>query len=347
LIPTTSFTILSIQQRRPCSDREKHDTSSYYFRIYGAVHLQKNEAEKPKKRKRREKVNKYSKFSKTKADKDDKDPLDLLIEESNKKNLELERQKQEKRNRRPRDPRLNSNENKRQRNKMTFPPLPTIDPYDPTTYGFTELGTIIGVHGVKGLVRLKSATDFGDVRLCRSGIRHLKMPNRRSPREIYLHSGRKVMSDEYLVELDGVDDRDAALKLRGAVLYAREEDKSEILDDIGEDEWMVEDLVGLSVFLEENPTQKVARVSGIVFGEDMGFFSDVGIVNDYLEILLEKNDGGMNKEMVLIPFVPQIVPVVDVEGGSIIIDPPPGLLDLTYVRQEKVRIKGLLPPAKD
>ena len=53
----------------------------------------------------------------------------------------------------------------------------------------------------------------------------------------------------------------------------------------------------------------------------------------------------LKDELVLIPFVPQIVPRVSIRDRAIFIDPPSGLLDLTYVREEKVRIKGFLPPA--
>jgi 16S rRNA processing protein RimM len=36
-------------------------------------------------------------------------------------------------------------------------------------------------------------------------------------------------------------------------------------------------------------------------------------------------------EEVLVPFVAALVPEVDVKGGRLVIDPPPGLLDLGAV----------------
>lgn len=48
-----------------------------------------------------------------------------------------------------------------------------------------------------------------------------------------------------------------------------------------------------------------------------------------------------------IPFVPQIVSSVSLDKRMISIVPPKGLLDLSYRREEKVRIKGLLPPARE
>jgi len=47
-----------------------------------------------------------------------------------------------------------------------------------------------------------------------------------------------------------------------------------------------------------------------------------------------------------VPFVPEIVSRVDLDGRLISMIPPDGLLDLSYRREEKVRIKGLLPPAR-
>ena len=41
------------------------------------------------------------------------------------------------------------------------------------------------------------------------------------------------------------------------------------------------------------------------------------------ELLAVEHDG----RTVLVPFVRQIVPVVDVPGGRVVLDPPEGLLD--------------------
>jgi hypothetical protein len=69
-----------------------------------------------------------------------------------------------------------------------------------------------------------------------------------------------------------------------------------------------------------------------------------------LEIAIVTSNGnkpGIPKDLVMIPLVPEIVPKIDLAEKVILINPPSGLLDLTYIREEKVRIKGFLPPAKD
>jgi ribosomal 30S subunit maturation factor RimM len=92
----------------------------------------------------------------------------------------------------------------------------------------------------------------------------------------------------------------------------------------------------------------VGIVGGVVFSDDIS--SIPGLGHDYLEIIIPRGIGGgasFRDEMVLIPMVPQLVPEVDVPSRRVYIDPPAGLLDLTYVRDEKTRIKGLLPPSTD
>lgn len=160
---------------------------------------------------RKKKKNKYSSFSKVTGGA--LDPFEAMIAESTKKNNELqnEKRRKEEKNKSVNPQRVNiefndtndsddteeillnkledlNNSEKgqtRERNKREFPPTNTIDPYDPTTYGFTELGTILGPHGVKGEMKLSASTGFWNERLCPSSpeIRHLRMPNRKSPRE--------------------------------------------------------------------------------------------------------------------------------------------------------------------
>lgn len=195
---------------------------------------------------------------------------------------------------------------------------------------------------------MKCTTDFADESLCTAGIRHLKPAKKRAPRQIVLLQGKRRLGDEYLLQLDEIDNRDAAQKLRGALLYVREEQKKD--SAVQHEEYMVSDLVGLDVFLATNKDDKqfVGNVGGVVFAEDL--CSTPGIGHDYLEVILPRGVGGMaslRDELVLIPLVPQIVPRVDVKQREIFIDPPAGLLDLTYVREEKTRIKGFLPSSDE
>jgi 16S rRNA processing protein RimM len=298
---------------------------------------------------RRTKKNKYGQFSKT--DQRSQDPLEALIAEAEIKKHELQNFKNKKQRRQ-------KPENVQSLPEIKFPNNKLIDPYDPSTFGYIELGTVISAHGVHGLVKIAAVTDF-PARLCSPGVRHIKPPNKRAPRTIVLIEGRQSMGDEYLIKFEGIEDRETANQLRGHILYARQEEK---LDDFGNDEYLLSDLVGLDVYLEEGYQEEdsgvaaeaslggkhVGTVGGIVLGREMSSIPE--LAHDILEIVLPRGRSGSpswRDELVLVPFVPQIVPRVDLKGRAIYISPPKGLLDLTYVREENVRIKGYLPSSQD
>ena len=184
-----------------------------------------------------------------------------------------------------------------------------------------------------------------------------------------LVSGRPSKDDEYIVQLDETNNRDDAKRLRGGTLFVREEEREvgtndveSLVDDNShakveereQEEYFISDLVGLDVFLESSEdangddTPFVGTVAGVVLGDEMCAIP--GLAPDLLEVNLPRGKGStmsLRDELVLIPFVPQIVPRVLLSERSVFISPPDGLLDLTYVREEKVRIKGFLPPAAD
>lgn len=97
-----------------------------------------------------------------------------------------------------------------------------------------------------------------------------------------------------------VGDRSGAEALRGTVLLVEEEPE--------EDAWYPHELVGLEA---RTPT-------GDVLGEVVALRS--GTAQD---LLVVRHEG----RHVMVPFVHEIVPVVDVEDGSVTIDAPPGLFD--------------------
>ncbi|KAG5184501.1 RimM N-terminal domain-containing protein, partial [Tribonema minus] len=134
----------------------------------------------------------------------------------------------------------------RERGLVEFPDEVEIDPYDPTTFGFVEVGVVLGAHGVRGEIKVRCSTGFGDDRLCRGGNRHVKAPNRRYPRKVKLLQGRLQREDVYIVSLDGVSSREQAAKLREHVMYVAADERPEL----DEGEFMVTDLVGLKAYLD-------------------------------------------------------------------------------------------------
>jgi 16S rRNA processing protein RimM len=237
----------------------------------------------------------------------------------------------------------------RQRDKVVYPDASAVDPTDPATFGFCEIGRVLGAHGVQGQLKVLSDSDFGPERLCTAGMRYLKTPNRRAPREVALLSGvlAKTLKDGqgavYIVRLDGVDDREDAHALKGCVLFARLEDTPDSVAP-ERDEFMVRQLVGCEVRLMPDGATVVGTVVGMVTAEEIS--GTAGLGNDLLDIEKLPPLDGSPPQRIYIPFVRALCPRVDVEGRVILIEPVPGLLDLVQPPDERdIFVRGLLPAA--
>ncbi len=169
------------------------------------------------------------------------------------------------------------------------------------------VGKIVAAHGLKGLVKIRSLTDFPE-RLTEPGPLWLQRdPD--SPREIHLETGQfQPGKNLYLVRLSGIADRTEAEQWVGARLLISDEHRPEL----GEDEYYLPDLIGMAVIHQE---------TGILLGYLRAI---VPAGNDLLEV--ETAAGAI----ILIPFVKPIVPVVDLDTRRLEITPPEGLLE-TYI----------------
>jgi len=165
-----------------------------------------------------------------------------------------------------------------------------------------SVGRIGRAHGLRGEVLVAVRTDDPDARFA-PGTALVTDPPERGPLHVVSarrHSGR------YVVAFAGVADRTAAEALRGLGLVVDSADLEPIIDP---DEFHDCDLIGL-------------RVEG-TDGVALGALADVvhGPGTDLLVV-------GTGEREVLIPFVRDLVPLVDVAGGRIVVEPPEGLLDL-------------------
>lgn len=162
------------------------------------------------------------------------------------------------------------------------------------------VGRVAKAHGVRGEVTVEVRTDDPAGRFAPGSA--LATDPDRGPlvvRRVRPHSGRLV------VEFEGVTDRDAAEALRGTLLVA----DSSTSGPTEPDEWWDHDLVGLEAYTRD--------------GERLGSVTEVvhSAGQDLLAI-------GREGRELLVPFVAAIVPEVDIAGGRLVVDPPPGLLDL-------------------
>lgn len=257
------------------------------------------------------------------------------------------------------------------------PSPPPSDPRDdrwaPENLGFIHIATITGPHGVKGEAKVLSEGQFSAQRLgSRSTTdqlsqRYLLLPGRRYPRPVQIGLGRRAsQKDTWILRVAHTTSREEVLQLRGARIYVKEHDRPKLQKG----EFMVGDLVRGRVRLIQGDV--VGVIETVVTRDELCRASGAGaaaaaVASDLIEVALfhvaevertsVRDDAADlrfrgeipdDAKRVLVPFVKEIVPFVDVQRGEIALDPPQGLLDIAVVnRKEKRRApRGLLMPAK-
>jgi 16S rRNA processing protein RimM len=167
------------------------------------------------------------------------------------------------------------------------------------------VGRIVRPHGVKGEVVVEVRTDEPQSRYA-VGARLVTEPPGDEPGELRVaalrpHQGRLI------VTFEGVADREGAEALRGVLLRV---DSDLVTPPEDPDEFHDHQLVGLAAVTPAGePIGEVVRV-------DHAPASD---------LLVVRRPGGRTT---LVPFVAAMVPQVDLGAGRVVVDPPPGLLDL-------------------
>jgi 16S rRNA processing protein RimM len=169
------------------------------------------------------------------------------------------------------------------------------------------VGRIGRAHGTRGDVTVDVRTDEPDERFA-PGTQLVTEPVDVGPLTVAdarMHSGR------LLLRFESAADRTAAEGLRGVVLLA-DVDAEQTPQDPAE--FYDRQLVGLRVMTVEGLT--LGSISSVVHGPAQ-------------DLLVVRSSAGQET---LVPFVTALVPRVDIEGGFVIVDPPPGLLELETSR---------------
>ncbi|MDG2285275.1 MAG: ribosome maturation factor RimM [Alphaproteobacteria bacterium] len=161
------------------------------------------------------------------------------------------------------------------------------------------IGVIVGVHGVRGVVRVKNfAEDATDI------TTYGPLEDEAGKRFTLKMQGQA--KGVLLARIDGIDDRNAAEALKGTMLYV----PREALPAPEENEFYHADLIGL----------RVEKMDGFELGTVLAVH-DFG-AGDLIDVRLVGSS-----QTVLLPFNETSVPVVDLEAGRLVVDPMPGLLD--------------------
>ena len=167
------------------------------------------------------------------------------------------------------------------------------------------IGEIVAAQGLKGDIRIKPSSDFPE-RFTKPGKRWIQKANE-LPTEIKLIKGTIIPGKSiYVISIEGVSNRSSAEKIIGWNLVMPVNSRPNLNDD----EYHYFDLIGLEV--KKGPKKTlIGHVTDLIKGG-----------NDLLEIELVEG------KKVLVPFVKEIVPEVEVKEKWLLINPPPGLLEL-------------------
>ncbi len=170
------------------------------------------------------------------------------------------------------------------------------------------VGLITSCHGINGNVKVKSLSDFEE-RFVEPGIRWLQKENE-PPLKIELISGFKQPGKEiFIVKLKGVNTRNHAEQFKKFKILV----KTDKLPKLKKEEFHLMELINLEVkTLEDDELKIIGKVINLENEK-----------NNLLIIELFKN-----QKKVLVPFVEEIVPLIDIKNNFLIINPPNGLLDL-------------------
>ena len=170
------------------------------------------------------------------------------------------------------------------------------------------VGLITSCHGINGQVKVKSLSDFEE-RFLKPGMRWLQKENE-PPSKMELLSGfKKPGKETFIVKVKGINTRNHAEQMKKFKILV----KSETLPRLQKEEFHLLELVNLEVKTLENHELKI-------IGKVINLENEK---NNLLVIELFKN-----KKRVLIPFVKEIVPLIDLKNNFLIINPPKGLLEL-------------------
>ena len=153
------------------------------------------------------------------------------------------------------------------------------------------LGKIVGVHGIKGEVKVKSFT-ADDTDISAYGKLESKDGSKTFVLKVVGHSKELLRC-----KIKGIDDRNVAETLIGTELYVNRD----VLPELDDEEYYLADLIGLKVF-EQASENEVGIVAGVYnFG-----------AGDILEIKVNATN-----KLEMLPFTKEYVPEVKVCDGYV------------------------------
>jgi 16S rRNA processing protein RimM len=168
------------------------------------------------------------------------------------------------------------------------------------------VGVVVRPHGLRGELVVEVRTDSPQERFAAGSVLLRTLPDGAAAGPLTVEAARPH-SGRLLVRFVEAPDRDAAETLRGSRLLI---DPAALPPTGDPDEFHVHQLEGLAAALADGTA--VGTVREIVHGPGG-------------ELLAIARPDAPDA---LVPFVREIVPTVDLDGGRVVLTPPDGLLDL-------------------
>lgn len=174
-----------------------------------------------------------------------------------------------------------------------------------------RVGSVGKAHGLKGEVGLILHTDLPNERLFKGAVLAVESEefDELTVERVRTQQGR------WFVKFVEINDRSAAESLRDAILNITLDREAEFNDD--PDAWYPSELKGLKVITET--------------GENLGRVIDL-LNYPAQDVLLIKPE---HAEPVMLPFVAQFVPEINLEEQFIVATPPGGLFDPENLASER------------
>ena len=165
---------------------------------------------------------------------------------------------------------------------------------------YLEGAKICTAHGVKGILKVEHLCDSPKV-LC--GVKRVFLSERDGSYSEHKVNSASPSGEFVLMGIEGVDSREAAIAMRGKMIYLHRDDIP-----LKKGDMFIADMIGLPVFHYES-------------GESLGEISDVTDIGAR-RIYTVKYDG----RDVMVPGVPEFIKEISEEGGMKVL-PIPGLFD--------------------
>lgn len=168
---------------------------------------------------------------------------------------------------------------------------------------YVSVGKILNFHGIKGDVKVGYSKSQLDFFLSLDTV-YVNEDGNYLPLDIEYSKPHK---NAIITKFKGFNSINDVIKLKGLLLFVEE---SVIRENLDEDEFLIDELVGLEVCDVES-------------GKKLGFV--IGVSNNGANDLISVKTN--SKNISLVPFVKAIVPVVDLKNKKIMINNIEGLLE--------------------